>query len=198
MNDQLLVGVIGAAGRGGSLGKIFHSHLATRVHALCDINFDSSREGWGSDWAVPRMEEFGVDLVYADAEEMLDKAGVDIAIIGTPMPLHVPQSLMALERGIHVFSEVPAGVNIAECKELVAAAKSSPATYMMAENYCYTKPNVLIKELVAQGLFGELYFGEGEYVHELKEFNERLVSYRFLPNSLRRFMSCKVEDDLRL
>ncbi len=173
MNDPLLVGVIGAAGRGGSLGKIFHSHPTTRVHALCDINFDSSREGWGSDWAVPQAEEFGVDLIYSDAEEMLDKAGVDIAIIGTPMPLHVPQSLMALERGIHVFSEVPAGVNIAECKELVAAVKASSATYMMAENYCYIKPNVLIKELVEQGYFGELYFGEGEYVHELKEYNER-------------------------
>ena len=44
--------------------------------------------------------------------------------------------------------------------------------YMMAENYVYTKPNILIRELAKQGLFGDIYFGEGQYIHELKAFNE--------------------------
>ena len=43
---------------------------------------------------------------------------------------------------------------------------------MMAENYVYTKPNILIRELAKQGLFGDIYFGEGQYIHELKAFNE--------------------------
>jgi predicted dehydrogenase len=44
---------------------------------------------------------------------------------------------------------------------------------MMAENYCYRKESMLIKSMAEQGAFGELYFGEGEYVHELKALNER-------------------------
>ncbi len=43
---------------------------------------------------------------------------------------------------------------------------------MMAENCVYTKPNILIRELAMQGLFGDIYFGEGQYIHELKSLNE--------------------------
>jgi predicted dehydrogenase len=43
---------------------------------------------------------------------------------------------------------------------------------MMAENYAYLKPNVLVKELVRRGMFGEVYYAEGEYIHELKGLNE--------------------------
>jgi predicted dehydrogenase len=35
------------------------------------------------------------------------------------------------------------------------------------------KPNMIIRDLVAQGLFGEVYYAEGEYLHELKELNEK-------------------------
>ena len=93
-------------------------------------------------------------------------------MIGTPMPFHAPQAIAALSQNIHVLSEVTAAVSIEECQDLVQAATSSSAIYMMAENYTYTKPNVLVKELVRQGLFGEVYYGDGEYVHELKELNE--------------------------
>jgi predicted dehydrogenase len=44
---------------------------------------------------------------------------------------------------------------------------------MMAENYTYTRPNVLIRELVRRGLFGKPYYAEGEYIHELKGLNEQ-------------------------
>ena len=33
--------------------------------------------------------------------------------------------------------------------------------------------NVLIRSLVARGMFGDIYFGEGEYVHELKDHCEK-------------------------
>ena len=77
-----------------------------------------------------------------------------------------------MQRDIHVLCEVPAAVNLEEARELVQVAKRSRAAYMMAENYCYIRSNVIVRELVRAGLFGEVYFGEGEYVHELKHLNE--------------------------
>jgi predicted dehydrogenase len=103
---------------------------------------------------------------------MLERSNLDAVLIGTPMPFHVPQSVAALSRNIHVLSEVPAGVNIEECRELVHAVARSNATYMMAENYIYFRSNIIVRELVRQGLFGTTYYAEGEYVHELKELNE--------------------------
>jgi predicted dehydrogenase len=39
---------------------------------------------------------------------------------------------------------------------------------MLSENYCYMRDTVLIREMARKGLFGELYFGEGEYLHDVK------------------------------
>ena len=44
---------------------------------------------------------------------------------------------------------------------------------MMAENFTYQKSMVLVTELVRRGLFGELYYAEGAYIHELKALNEQ-------------------------
>jgi predicted dehydrogenase/GNAT superfamily N-acetyltransferase len=89
------------------------------------------------------------------------------------MQFHVPQSIAALKRGLHVLSEVPAGVSIDECRDLVLAARKSSGIYMMAENYTYIRQNAIVREIAARGLFGTPYFAEAEYIHELKALNEQ-------------------------
>jgi predicted dehydrogenase len=42
---------------------------------------------------------------------------------------------------------------------------------MMAENYCYSRDMVLVRELARLGMFGELYYGEGEYLHEVRDLH---------------------------
>ena len=163
MTEQMKVGVVGSAGRGRSFFAPFHNHPRTRLHALCDLNAEGLEK---------QSAEQGVELTYTSCEAMLDNAGLDVLVVGTPMPLHAPQATMALERGVHVLSEVPAAVSLEEARALVQAANASRAKYMMAENYCYIMTNVLVRELAHKGLFGEMYFGEGEYVHELKGLNE--------------------------
>jgi len=67
---------------------------------------------------------------------------------------------------------VPAATDLQQCWELAKSVENSKKKYMMAENCVYTKPNILIRELAMQGLFGDIYFGEGQYLHELKSLNE--------------------------
>lgn len=161
--ERLKVGIVGAAGRGKSFFTPFIHNPRTQIEAICDIREEELRK---------TAEEIEVSGVYTDYEEMLEKSDLDIILIGTPMPLHVPQAVMALGKGIHVMSEVPGAVSIKQAKELVEACKKSSGRYMMAENYCYMRPNVLVKEIAKAGLFGEMYFAEGEYIHELKGLNE--------------------------
>jgi hypothetical protein len=161
--EKLNIGVVGAAGRGASFRAAFDAHPRTRIHAVCDIRQDALAEV---------AERLGASEMYTDYAEMLERSEVDAVVIGTPMQFHTPQAIAALERNVHVLSEVTAAVSMDECRALVAAAQRSQAVYMMAENCAYTKPNVLVKELVRRGLFGEVYYAEGEYLHELKELNE--------------------------
>jgi len=163
MSDELKVGVVGSVGRGRSFFAAFHGNPNTRLHALCDLN----EEG-----LAQQAEEQSVDATFTSYEQMLDEAGVDMVVVGTPMPLHAPQAMMALRQDIHVLSEVPAAVSMEQAQDLVRVAGSSSAKYMMAENFGYNRTNVLVRELAHRGLFGELYFGEGAYIHELKGLNE--------------------------
>ncbi len=160
--EKLNVGLVGSVGRGGSFRAAFEANGA-RIHAVCDIKEELLGEC---------IQRFGASEAYADYAEMLDKSDLDAVVIATPMQFHVPQSVLALERKLHVLSEVPAGVSIEECRALVEACAKSEAVYMMAENYTYMKPNVAVRALARQGLFGELYYAEGEYLHELKQLNE--------------------------
>ncbi len=162
-SDTIRFGIIGAVKRGSSFVRALQAHPAAELVALCDIQEELLEEA---------ADDLGLSLTFTSDEEMLRSGEVDAVIVATPMPLHVPQSVMALDLGIHVLSEVPAGVSYEQCRELVRAAKTSAATYMMAENYTYMRPNVIVKEIARQGLFGEMYFAEGAYIHELKGLNE--------------------------
>lgn len=37
---------------------------------------------------------------------------------------------------------------------------------MMAENYCYNRPNMMVRHMVERGVFGERTYAEGAYIHE--------------------------------
>jgi predicted dehydrogenase len=158
------IGIVGACGRGASFKSACDAAGNVTIRAVCDTNAGGIHE------AALRL---GAAEEYTDYGEMLERSRIDAVILGTPMPLHVPQAIAALGRGVHVLSEVPAGVSVEECRELVHAAKASKAVYMMAENYTYMRPNVMVREMVKRGLFGTPYFAEGEYVHELKALNEQ-------------------------
>ena len=164
--DKLNLGIVGAGGRGASFKAACDALKQVSVHAVCDINAD----------ALPGAAKLlGAREQYTDYGEMLEKSELDAVIIGTPMKFHAPQAIAALERNLHVLSEVTAGVSVEECRELVVASKRSRGIYMMAENYTYMQPNVIVRELVRRGLFGTTYYAEGEYLHELKELNEVTV-----------------------
>jgi len=161
MTNELKVGFVGAPRASGFIGA-FQTVTETLPVALCDIRPDVLENV---------ANRFGIELRYTDYEQMV-KTDLDIIVVTTPMPLHAPQAVMALESGKHVLSEVPAATDLEQCFKLVKAVRESGKQYMMAENYTYMKPNVLVRELARRGLFGEIYFGEGEYLHELKAHNE--------------------------
>lgn len=160
---EIRIGIVGCVGRGRSFFSAFTENPHTTLTALCDIQEDALRK---------QAEDLGIKHAFTDYADMVDSGEVDAVVIGTPMPLHAPMATAALERNIHVMSEVPASVNLEESRELVLAAKVSEATYMMAENYCYIRTNVAVREMARRGLFGDVYFAEGAYIHELKGLNE--------------------------
>jgi len=156
MGKDLKVAFVGVH-RASSFFKAFQAHPDTEIVALCDIDEQTLAEAGNAT---------GITALYTLYEKMLDEAKPDAVVVATPMQFHVPQAIAALQRDIHVLCEVTAAVSLDEARWLVQECKKSRAVYMMAENYTYIKPNVLVRSMVEAGLFGEVYYAEGEYLHD--------------------------------
>ena len=153
---ELNIGIAGIGGRPASFLKAIQNNRNASLKAVCDINNQAL--------ANFTYEGNSIDK-YSDYDEMLQKAKLDLIIVGTPLFLHASQSIKALAENINVLSEVTAAANLEEAKALVQACKSSKAQYMMAENCNYMKPYMIVNEMVNDGFFGDLFYASGEYLH---------------------------------
>ena len=160
---KLKAGLVGVRrGRGLALG--LHAVEGCEITAVCDL--DAER-------VAAVGAELGIEHRFEDYEQMLDSGLVNAVVVATPQQLHAPQAVAALQRGVHVLSEVPAAVDLAQCCQLVDAVRQSGCTYMLSENANYMTANVIVRQMARAGVFGEMYFAEGEYIHDLKDLSER-------------------------
>lgn len=112
--DPVRIGVIGTGRRGRTLLQNLMQARGCTVVALCD------------DYA-PHLEQ-ALALIdtpvrrYADHRAMIDAGGMDAVVIATPLHLHAPQTLDALDAGLHVWCEKAMARTIKDCRAMVEAA----------------------------------------------------------------------------
>jgi len=106
----LRVGLIGA-------GWVTQHHLAgwsrLRDRAQVVAIADPSRER-----AAARAAEHGIAQVYASAEEMLDRAGLDAVDVAAPREFHAGLVRLAASRGLAVLCQKPLAPTYAEAEAL--------------------------------------------------------------------------------
>jgi len=149
------VGIVG--GRGLSVMHAFADVEYAKVTAICDINEDVINEA---------AEKYNIPNKFRIYEDML-MSDIDAVIIATPMQLHVQQSIQAMHAGKHVLCEVTAGVSMDELFWLAEEVQNTKKVYMMAENYIYTPVVQQVLSMRKAGLFGDPYYAEGEYLHNI-------------------------------
>ena len=158
---------------GGNRGARFDQVLGgledqIELVAICDLS-DEVRSRWTD--GRPDLK------AYSQFEDMVEDPGIDAIFIATPMLLHAGQALTALNAGKHVLSEVIAAATLDECHALVETVEKTGLTYMMAENYCYRREAMMIKNMADQNVFGDLTYAEGAYIHDCRDlmFNDDLT-----------------------
>lgn len=155
--NSLRFGVIGLR-RGQSLARACQAAGDAVVTALYDLDATKGRS-----MAAAIQADF-----YAEFDAFL-AAPVDAVVVASPIPYHAAQSIAALNAGKHVLSEVTACHTLEDARALVAAARRAQTIYMLAENCCYYDEIELVKRLYDAGRFGEVYYGEGDYVHDCRQ-----------------------------
>ncbi len=111
--------------------------------------------------------------VYTDFDEMLESENLDAVLIGTPATCHAEFSIKALKKNIHVLSEIPCINRIEEAAPLWQAQMESSAFYMTGANPNFWAFVETAVDLKNKGLFGEPYYIECTYIHDLNRYFER-------------------------
>ncbi len=111
--------------------------------------------------------EHNVPAVYYSLDDVL-ATNVEAVVLATPITDHANHTIQALGAGKHVLSEVICATSIADCQRIANAVKSSGKKYMMEENYCYYLPLTIVQNLIKAGLFGEMYYGESDYLMDFQ------------------------------
>lgn len=102
------------------------------------------------------LEMFPNVKVYNDGSELIASGEVDAVLVATPHYLHPTYAIEALNAGLHVMIEKPAGVYTKQVEEMnEVAAKSDKSFAIMFNqrtNPCYIK----LREMLQGGQYGEI------------------------------------------
>ena len=160
---QVDVGVIGYGIRSGVLIGALGAFENATLAAVADTN-PAARERAASDHP-------GIAL-FDDYRKMLDCGQVNAVLVETPPSTHAACSIDALERGIHVLSDVPAVHEIPEAEALWNAGQKSKAVYSFGATTNFWAYVDTCLDLKKKGLLGEPFYCEAEYVADLGDLPE--------------------------
>lgn len=124
-NSALTVGLLGAGRRGTAISGIFAKNEFARIAAICDIYQDQLD-------AASKI--FSGAKLFTNYKELL-ASDVDAVYIATPPFLHPEHFEGAVNARKHIFCEKPAGVDVAGCKRVLAAARKADKSKRISFDY---------------------------------------------------------------
>lgn len=142
-------GIIGMGNMGTSHAKSFLNGKVRGMRITAVADCTAEKLNWSKEnlpWAK----------TYNSADELLDSGEVDAVIICTPHYSHPELVMKALEKGIHVVSEKPAGVYTKQVLEMNEFAKKQDKTFAMMFNQRTNCVYRKIKEIVDSKQYGDI------------------------------------------
>ncbi len=183
--EKVRVGIIGLGCRGQFiLDGLLLSMDNVHVTAVCDLYEDRVEHGAASVEHAYGQRPFS----STDWNEVLSPTRVDAVLITSAWESHCPIACAAMEKGIAVGMEVGGAYTVEDCWNLVHTQERTGTPFMLLENCCYGQIEMMILNMVRQGLFGEVIHCSGGYRHDLRSevaYGEENRHYR-LRNYLNR------------
>ncbi|WP_339922751.1 Gfo/Idh/MocA family oxidoreductase [uncultured Cyclobacterium sp.] len=153
--EPLKVGLIGCGSRGQGLASLMRNLPMISLVACCD----------------PIKEHLDKGLAYADKgakgfsdyRELLEKGNVDAVIIATPLYLHFPMAMDAIDAGKHIYVEKTITYSIEEAEKLAQRVNGSSTILQVGHQYRYYALYHKVKEIIDKGWCGQVTQFECQY-----------------------------------
>ena len=190
-NSAIRVGIIGCGNRGTSVISAMSKHTGIQVVAMADLFLDkldlakpkldalNAANGFA---AIPASNSYQGSKAYM---KLLENKDVDAVLISSPAYTHPEFVTAAIEAGKHFYCEKPAAMDVAGCKQIVAAGKAiKDRSAVFGFQIRYASPYVELIKRIQEGAVGDVinaqlyYFSSGLPVVQSAEMSNDEVRIR--------------------
>lgn len=162
--SEIGIGVIGGGYMGkahavamAAVGPLFSTTLRPRLEMIC-ASTPESAEGYRS--------AYGFARATGDWRALVEDPKVEAVVIASPQTTHRKIAEAAFAMGKPVFCEKPLGASLEDSRAMVAAAEASGCVNMIGFNYIRTPASQFARQLVADGVIGDVTWFRGEHTED--------------------------------
>jgi predicted dehydrogenase len=138
---------IGAMGTHHAESVIRGDIKGMRLCAVADASADRQK------WAKENLSGVGI---YTSAEELMKSGTVDAVVLAGPHGLHASQAKTAIELGLNVLTEKPAGIRASEIEPAAQMAREKGLVYCVMFNQRTSPINQCIYDMIHSGKLGRV------------------------------------------
>lgn len=153
---MLSVGVIGYGYWGPNMVRNFQESDVSDVVMVSDLDDERLK-------LVKRR--YPMVATTIEHQDLLDSDAVDAVIIATPVHTHFDLAMSALRAGKHVLVEKPLTQTSEQARTLIAEAERRGLVLMVDHTFIYTGAVRKLREMVADGELGNLYYYDSKRVN---------------------------------
>ncbi|HEV8315899.1 MAG TPA: Gfo/Idh/MocA family oxidoreductase [Vicinamibacterales bacterium] len=143
------VGIVGYGYWGPNLVRNFAEIAGCRVVGISDLRPDR---------LALAQARYPAAAVTTNCAELFDDPRVDAVVIATPVSSHYPLALAALRAGKHVLVEKPFTATTEQALRLIDEADRAGRVLAVDHTFVYTPAVQKIREIVASGSLGQIYY----------------------------------------
>jgi predicted dehydrogenase len=164
MRKTINVGLVGYK----FMGKA-HSNAFARLPMFFDAGADirmkaiCGRDAAGVDEAKVK---YGWETAETDYNNLVARNDIDLVDVTAPSDYHKAIILAAIENGKHVFCEKPLALNLADAREMLAAADKQNVKHQIGFNYRFAPAVQFAKKLIDEGKLGTIFHFRGLYLQD--------------------------------
>jgi predicted dehydrogenase len=141
------IGIIGC----GKIAQVRHipeyaDNKNVKISGFFDLNLARAEE---------LAKQYG-GKAYTSYQELLSQPEIDAVSVCTANQSHAEISIAALKAGKHVLCEKPMATSLEDCEAMVKTAGQAGRFLMIGQNQRMAKAHVKAKELLENGLIGDI------------------------------------------
>lgn len=157
MAKKLRVGIVGAGNIATSAHLPSYQQLTDLVEVVAIADIVPER-------AKAAAEKYGIPHYFASVEELLAGVEVDYVDICTWTAAHAPVCIAAAKAGKDILCEKPLAATLEQGLAMEKAVREAGVQFMLAVVTRYGAEQQKVRELYAEGVFGDIYAAKTLYV----------------------------------